>query len=602
LAQSEEEMDILRMIYKDQDLVTPTRSPKPISQVAENITVIDSDEIEAINAHTLADVLLHVTGVQVDVLGGPNSVSSALIQGSDQRHVQLMVDGISLNNLSNGVADIGSFPVQRIERIEIIKGPASSAWGSSLGGIINIITRSPDPERRLGGMAYASVGERGSGDYRLDLSGTTGSAGYYLSAGGLTGDGLKPGNWTDSGNIYTKLQWEPAEKSRLQLAISYNKGARGDFQIPEFDQSGNDSFEYFYLTPSFSYAFTKELNLDISGRFLTKRYKSYTNQLSTGDELGHSIGDELNGGGSFKLAWRKGPSSLLIGFDYDHGSLETKDIEEGRQTQDRWAVFLNDTFTFGDFSITPGVRYDHTSTNGDFWSPSLGITYTLLEKTIFRAYAARGFNTPPLNATFANTTGELTGNSDLKPEEVWAYSVGVETSVLRYLWLKVTGFLHDINDVIDIFNSPTGAPPFTPVNRGKERRIGVEAEMRTVPLFGTSLMTGFTYIDAEDRKTDQEIRNVPRQTWDVGIDYYNEDILRGALRGHYVWWNAKSDQKGRYTAMIWDLNLSRSLLERGDLSLEAFFTAHNLFNGAQYQDSFFTNPRRWFEGGVRCRF
>jgi outer membrane cobalamin receptor len=125
-AQSDEEMDILRMIYKDQDLVTPTRSPKPISQVAENITVIDSDEIEAINAHTLSDVLLHVTGVQMDIQGGPGSITNARIQGSDQRHVRVIVDGVSLNNLSDNFADIGAFPVQRIERIEIIKGPASS--------------------------------------------------------------------------------------------------------------------------------------------------------------------------------------------------------------------------------------------------------------------------------------------------------------------------------------------------------------------------------------------------------------------------------------------------------------------------------------------
>ncbi len=191
-AQTEEEMDVLRMIYKDEDLVTPGRVAKPVSQVAENITVIDADEIEAINAHTLTDVLYHVTGVQMDITGGPGSISGALIQGSDTRHVQVMIDGVSLNNLSDNIADIGSIPVQQIQRIEIVKGPASSSWGSALGGIINIITKSPDPDRKAGGMASASIGERNTGDYRGELSGTVGSFGYYIYGGGLTGDGLTP--------------------------------------------------------------------------------------------------------------------------------------------------------------------------------------------------------------------------------------------------------------------------------------------------------------------------------------------------------------------------------------------------------------------------
>jgi vitamin B12 transporter len=256
-----------------------------------------------------------------------------------------------------------------------------------------------------------------------------------------------------------------------------------------------------------------------------------------------------------------------------------------------WALYANDTITLGDFSITPGVRYDNTSSNGDFVSPSLGITYNLFDRTIFRAYAARGFNTPPLGFTYV--VGFV--NPDLKVEEVWSYSVGVETSAAEIIWFKVTGFLHDIRDVIDQNNLPA-------VNAGKQRRQGVEVEARTVPFFHTSLMAGYTFIDSRDRETGLRIPNVPRQTWDVGIDYDNSDILRGSLRGHYIWWNAQSEVNARYKAMIWDLNLSRRFMERGEISLEAFFTAHNIFNGSQYADSFFPNPRRWFEGGLRFRF
>jgi vitamin B12 transporter len=81
-AQSEEEMQILRMYFKEDELVvSSTRQPKPVSQVAEDIIVITAREIELINAHTLADVLIHIPGVEVDAHGGPGTIATARIQG-----------------------------------------------------------------------------------------------------------------------------------------------------------------------------------------------------------------------------------------------------------------------------------------------------------------------------------------------------------------------------------------------------------------------------------------------------------------------------------------------------------------------------------------
>lgn len=593
-AQSDEEMDILRMIYKDQDLVTPTRSPKPISQVAENVTIIGADEIEAINAHTLTDVLLHVTGVQVDNRGGPGSATNVLIQGSDPTNVQVTIDGVSLNNLASNFAEIGSFPVQLIERIEIIKGPASSAWGSSLGGIINIITKSPDPDRQFGGTASAAIGERTTADLRTDFSGTVGSLGYYIYGGGITSDGLTPNTPFDGGNLYAKLQWQAAKQARLQLSVYYDKGARGDSQAP--DLAFGETNERLFVTPSLSYDLTDELNLDISGRVVKKRTSQFLDQVSSSVELDRTSTDDLNLGGSIKLNWRKGPSNLLAGFDYDNGTLESNDILNGKQKQEKWAFFVNDTLSLWDFSLTPGVRYDHTSTNGDFVSPSVGLTYTLFEKTILRGYVARGFNTPPLADTFGDGIF-LLANPNLKPEEVWSYSAGVETGAARYLWIKATAFLHDIHDVITL-----GQTAEYYVNSGSQRRQGVEAELKTVPLFHTSLMTGYTFIDIKDLTTGQVITGLPRYTWDMGIDYDNPEILRGALRGHYIWWNADASNSARYSAMIWDLNLSRKFVDRDGMTVEAFFSAHNLFNGSQYLLGVFPNPGRWFEGGLRFKF
>ena len=159
-SQSDEDKKFLLMYFKEEELVveSPSRGPKPITQVAENVTVVTADDIKLMNAHTLADVLNTVTGVQVLLTGGPGSSAIAYIQGSEQRHVSVFMDGIPLNNLSDNVTDVGSIPVQNIEKIEIIKGPASSAWGSALGGVINIITKSGNEEGSHNAVS-ASYGE-----------------------------------------------------------------------------------------------------------------------------------------------------------------------------------------------------------------------------------------------------------------------------------------------------------------------------------------------------------------------------------------------------------------------------------------------------------
>jgi vitamin B12 transporter len=181
-AENDEEMEMLLLFYKPESLVvSATRSEKPISQAAENISVITSRDIERIHAHTLLDVLVHVTGVQVDLKGGPGVPGNVAIQGSESRHVLVLIDDVPINNLSDNFPDVAAIPVQDIERVEIIKGPASSAWGSSLGGVINVITKGPTDVQ--GGMNYASVGKENTSSVGAEISGREGRLGHYVHAG-----------------------------------------------------------------------------------------------------------------------------------------------------------------------------------------------------------------------------------------------------------------------------------------------------------------------------------------------------------------------------------------------------------------------------------
>src|SRR4030042_1499228 len=97
--QTEEEKNFLLMYFKEDELkvISATRSLMSINRVAENVTVVTAEDIELMNAHTLADVLNTVTGVQIDFRGGPpGGIGGFSIEGSDLRHVAVLIDGISI--------------------------------------------------------------------------------------------------------------------------------------------------------------------------------------------------------------------------------------------------------------------------------------------------------------------------------------------------------------------------------------------------------------------------------------------------------------------------------------------------------------------------
>jgi len=599
-SQSDEEMEVLQLFYHENDLVvTPTRTAKPIFQVAENITIVNASEIEAMNAHTVADVLNTVTGLQIVNNTGPGSAAGISIQGSESRHVQVMIDGVSQNNLGDGFPDIDAMRVQHIERIEIIKGPASSSWGSSLGGVVNIITKSPDDTKNIGGTVSVSVGERGAGDYRSEISGASGTLGYYLAGGGLLSDGLQPGTYLRSGNLYSKLEWRPVQGSTITLTAGYDSGYRDLARIPLYDLSVHNRYDYFFTTLALNQTLTDELSFDLALRGSRRNAGIVSDQLSTGTELQNNGAVDTNFGGSAKLLWQQDRHNLIFGADVDFGKLDSAIVENGSQELDKWALYLNDTLKLGRFSITPGIRYDNTSTNGDFWSPSIGATCSIADSTVLRAYAARGFSLPPLGYTYG--TGFFSvPNPDLKMEKVWSFSVGFESVFLQYLWLKTTYFRHSVSDALSTQHLPDDK--YTTVNAGNQLREGVEVELKTTPVYHLSFTAGFIFTNARDEDTGEIVKDIPRYVYDMGIVYDDSRFLKALLKGRYIDWNAYPENNGKYSAMVWDLNLSRKFSMSESLKGEVFFTAHNLFNGAQYVIDFYKNPRRWFEGGFRFAF
>lgn len=553
--------------------VTASRIPKPLSQTAENVTVITAKEIEQLNAHTLADILDTIPGIQLQHNGGPGITAYTNIQSINAFFTQVFVDGISINNLANNFADVSAVPAQIIDRVEIIKGTASSAWGSALAGVINVITKSPEKGRLISGTASASIGERTTADSRAELSGTSSKLGYYLSGGYLGSDGLLPARQIHSQQAYSKFTYDLPNRGQAWGTFSYSRANTGDlfYQAADFKEQ-HDTLRML-ASIGLRYTLAEGLELEVVGKHMfLEDYFAYP-QISDGTPrwAPDNYKDQVTGG-SAKLLWKKDSNLLAVGADYNHQ--ETEYVSVFYRKIERWGIYLNDTINLGPVSISPGIRLDHTQTSGDQLSSSLGLTWQLNNKNLLRCYTGRGYNVPLLIST------------DAPPQKIWTVQAGVESTAIPYLWIKGTLFRNMIwGSAIE-----------------QTLAIGSELEIRTTPVFNTSLGAGWTYTETNRTSDGTPVRpDIATNTLKLAL-HYDDSTFRGVLSGSHINWNSPPENNAKYGGLIWDLHLGATLLKRENSSLELFFSGHNLFNGNSYSRDLYQNTGRWFEGGMRVKF
>jgi len=600
-AQSDEEKNFLLMYFKEEELVvvSPTRSPKHVSQVAENVTVVTASDIELMNAHTLAEVLNTVTGVQVLMLGDPGIGANAFIQGSDATHVTVIIDGVVLNNLSDNNVNVGLIPVQNIEKIEIIKGPASSAWGSALGGMVNIITKA-GTDANQGGMLSASYGTRSTEDFRAEARGKQDRFGYYLTAGRLQTDGLRPNFHVSENNAYTKLTYDLTDKTNMLFSLGYEKSRRGNgyqtfFQLNDLSEDDTESIQHTTVALNSSLNQNMELNLSI------RTLRVVLENDFSGAVIENDKTIDKGYGSSAKLTWKGESQVIVLGADADSKKFDSLMVTGGEQELRKWAIYANDTISLNRLSITPGVRHDHTNSNSAITSPSLGLAYNFANSTIVRLYAAKGFTIPPLGYTYIDNL-YYSPNPDLKMEKVYSYQAGVESAALKYFWMKISVFWNEIRDVFAVEASPVDPAKYTFVNKNRQRRRGIDFEVKTASFYNTFLTAGTEYIEARDLDTDTRLQGGQTRIYDLGLHYDDQQSFKALLNGRYIDWNMDPFYHGSYGSFVFDLHMMKKILQHKDASLEAFADVRNLFNGSQYAYDSYKNPKRWIEGGIRYNF
>jgi len=634
---------------KDLYVETATRHFKPISQAAENITVVTAKDIQDMNAHTLIEVLNRVTGVLVSSQGG-DFASSALfyiqspIHRTDMsRHVLVLLDGI-IWNIAGGNAVISQIPVGIVDRIEIIRGPASSAWGSSLGGVINIITKKSGNTEIPSGILSASYGEGDSQDYNAGVSGKAGNMGYYLFAGKQRSDGIRKDldRYYDRNGFYARISVPLSNDINLGLSGGYFDYGASEGELLASDLISSILIRDIFITTSLNAALSEELKLDISLYSSTHKFELDGRALgsglydlspfyveSQGDPVESRLFEDDSIGGSAKLIWTYGIQSAVLGADIHHTEGDASigfgpyfqvfghpAVVEDSPVIDKYAVYFNDTITIDRLSLTPGIRYDHNTITGDFTSPSFGATFKAAEKTLLRLSAARGFTIP--NVAMSSVGGFFTDpNPDIEAEEVWSFQGGMESAVTEYVWAKATAFYHELDNAIQKAYYEAGPPVYNDlfINYGKIRRKGFELEAETAPFNNVSLKAGLIYVRTTSGAPPPAAPApfpapapapsndaIDLYSYNIGIKYEEKNSLTAGLFGHLTWWDELEDSGAIYKNIIWDFNIRKKVFSTDMTNTELFFTAHNIFSASYYTLADYKNPQRWVEGGVRVTF
>lgn len=611
----------MSLYFDDAQMVeVATRAPKPLRQVAENVSIVTAEEIEGMHAQSLAEVLARVAGVFVSPIPPDfNGASQVVIQGSREEHVLVLIDGVRLNSAMSGDAVVSHIPLRIIERIEIIKGPASAAWGSSQGGVINILTKKAGTTLKPAATVSGAFGERQVAEYEADLAGKAGKVGYYLYGGRQDSNGLKDDRFYDSGRVYGKMAVELPRRSTLTFTGSaidphYRTGdfAFGSPWSPDFSEDTIDRTHF--LTANYDTPLSESLHLNLGARqsertFIDNRPILPGTLTGTPGELfWKARWQEKSKGVNAHLSWLGDWQQVSLGGEINRSEMGTTtdygpwaQSNWGAPAQDfsrpgfeeTWGVYLNDTMTFGRLAVTPGLRYDHHSISDSIVSPSLGATYRLREDTLLRAIASRGFQHPILSFITGGGIWDMP-NPALKPEIVTSWQMGVENRSLPFLALKLNTFLHRIKDVWGV-DGATG----TWANVGNSRREGVEIEAATTPWHHLSLAANTTYalIKPDDGEDDAATAA------NLILRYQDQQGWRGELAGQYIWWDREHlSGQGQNQNLVWNASLGRTVYSSSLVACDLYVKVNNLFNGAQDNSVWYQSPDRWVLAGIKLAF
>jgi vitamin B12 transporter len=164
--------------------VTASRTAQPVSDLLADVTVIGPDDIARAGQSSLAELLAREPGVEIATNGGPGSTSAVFLRGANSGHTLVLIDGVRVGSSSSGTTPIEAIPLDQIDHIEILRGPASSLYGAdALGGVIQIFTKRGDGSSPARVNASAGYGSYDTSQFAAGVAGAAQAWNYALQVG-----------------------------------------------------------------------------------------------------------------------------------------------------------------------------------------------------------------------------------------------------------------------------------------------------------------------------------------------------------------------------------------------------------------------------------
>ncbi len=596
-------------------IVTATRIPTPQAQIASSVTVVTSGQIAARQEQTLPEVLKDVPGVNVVQTGGPGGQTSVFMRGTNSNHVKVLIDGIDVSDPSspNAAFDFGQVLTPDIAKVEVLRGPQSGVYGSdAIGGVINIITKSGSGPAQF--TASAEGGSFATFNQAAGVSGSTGGFHYaaniehfYSGATPVTPEDLllpgekrhddKYNNVTAS----TKLGYDVSDDFDVGLVARYTNSrihlTGTDFNLfpspPDATQSEGNTLQYDTRGTAHLVLFGGVLDQTVGLAYSSIRSNDYSPDGPASPSSGNRI--KLDWQGNVRLS---GDETLVLGAEHERDDIDVP-VSANIAINSAYAELQS---SFGpNFSNAANIRYDDNDHFGAKVTYRLAPTYTLEAIGIqFKASVGTGFKAPTLEELFENFPSfGFFANPNLKPETSIGYDIGFEQPLwgdkLRF---GATYFRNNIRNLID-----DNATFTSYANVGRAETDGVESFVSYRPLEQLTLRADYTYTEANDEITHQELLRRPKQKVNLDANWQATAALSFNANLLYVgsWTDGNRDfsilrlrAPGYTTANIaanYDINENFSVYGRVD----------NLLDEKYQNPVGFLQPGRGFFAGIKAK-
>ena len=509
----------------EQIIVTGTRTPQPVFESLSAATVIDRAAIERTQASNLNELLQRVPGVTFVRNGGRGAATSLFLRGNKSDHSLVLVDGIRVGSATLGSTALQLFNVDLIDRIEVVRGPKSSLYGSdAIGGVINIITRKGSNAAPL--SIEAGVGSDSTQEHTLAAGFNGGGHNVNLTLGHQATDGIdntESTELTDGDNdayrntsVGLNYRYQQAENMGVGVTyqtnraeVEYDTGCT-DLASPTFDSIACSPYSKDQGTAASADVFVKPVDAWKSS--LTLGYSVDDSKTRVDED---NVGEGFSGG-DFKterqeVTWQNDISFadtqlLTVGAEYYKDEVDSTTAYDV-DSRDNTALFAQLQLNFSLLDVLLGARNDDNEQFGSETTYNAGLGFALSENLRLNASYGQGFKAPSFNDLYFPDFG----NPDLEPEESENYDLELRGN-FETTRFAVALYHNDLDNLIQ-YN-----PVIEAADQTAEARIkGIEASVSTL-YYGWQFGLVANVLDTEDRATGLELRRVPEKSLQFDVD------------------------------------------------------------------------------------